>query len=159
MTVATKKVTGRRTLHFDNLQQVLDDAEQMARSPVRVLGNWTQGKIYQHLANTMNASIDGWKFAAPWYIRVFARMMKQRFLNNKMQAGFKLPPEAEKSLLPEGDVSTEQGLEALRRAIHRQQTETKREPSPAFGPMSVEDYNLLHQRHAELHLSFLVPEQ
>src|SRR5262245_40050365 len=131
MTVETKTVAGRRTLHFDSLQEVLAEAERLAKGRVRVLGNWSQGKIYQHLATTMDCSIDGWGFSAPWYVRLLAPLMKKRFLNGPMPAGFKMPSNMKQVLDPEGDVGIEQGLEALRRAVHRQETETRRCPSPA----------------------------
>ena len=54
-------------------------------------------------------------------------------------------------------VSFEDGLQSLRQAIHRLQTETQRAPNPVLGPLSIEEWNQLHCRHCELHLSFLVP--
>ncbi len=45
----------------------------------------------------------------------------------------------------------------LRQAIHRLQTEEKRAPNPVLGKLTREEWDRLHCRHAELHLSFLVP--
>jgi len=41
--------------------------------------------------------------------------------------------------------------------VARLQATTKRYPSPAFGPLTLEEWDQLHLRHAELHLSFFVP--
>jgi uncharacterized protein DUF1569 len=55
--------------------------------------------------------------------------------------------------------SFEDGLECLRQAIHRLQTETTRAPSAFLGKMSAEDWTRLHCVHAALHLSFIVPAE
>jgi hypothetical protein len=49
-------------------------------------------------------------------------------------------------------------LNELRAAIDRLNREPKRAPSPVFGKMTREEWDQLHLRHAELHLSFFVPE-
>ena len=49
-------------------------------------------------------------------------------------------------------------LANFRRAMQRLQTETRRMPHPAFGPLTADEWERLHCRHSELHLSFLVPD-
>jgi hypothetical protein len=79
MTVMTKHVTGRRTLNYATLDDLLQDAEQLAESHVDMLGNWSLGQVFSHLAITMNKSIDGFPFRAPWVLRVSIRLfMKKR---------------------------------------------------------------------------------
>jgi hypothetical protein len=34
-------------------------------------------------------------------------------------------------------------------------TEPRRKPSPLFGELTIDEWNQLHCRHAELHLSFI----
>ena len=52
-------------------------------------------------------------------------------------------------------VTTEDGLIALRRAFCRLQSESTRDLE---GLMTQETFDLYHLRHAEMHLSFIVPE-
>jgi hypothetical protein len=152
------KVTGRRELHFNCLQDIAADVDKLAESKeFRTLGNWSAGQIFWHLATTMNGSIDGMKFVPPWYIKLVVRLFfKRRFLTKPMAPGFQLPRDAATELLPP-PTGLEEGLDSIRKALARQQTETSRAPSPVLGQLSREEWDQLHCRHAELHLSFLVP--
>ena len=58
MTVDTKKVTQRREVRYDSYDDLLSDAEHLASGDVQTVGNWTLGQIFQHLAKTLNSSID-----------------------------------------------------------------------------------------------------
>jgi Protein of unknown function (DUF1569) len=111
----------------------------------------------KHLATVMNGSIDGTPMRLPWYFRLLGRMMKGRVLRKGMPPGFQLRGQAAETLVPP-PTSWEEGLQLFRQAVQRLRTETKREPSPFLGPMTREDWDQLHCRHAELHLSFLTPE-
>lgn len=154
MPVDTSKVLGRRTVHYSNLQALLKDAERLASAQPRALGNWSQGQIYKHLAVVMAGSIDGFSVRAPWFVRLLARLFKKRILSKPMAAGYQLPAEAAAAIVP-GETSVGEGLDLLRKAIERLQTETQRYPSPFLGKLTIEEWNQLHLRHAELHMSFL----
>ncbi len=155
MAVDTKRVSSRRQLHFDSLDEVLADAEQMASRPVELLGNWSQGQIYMHVATVMQQSIDGLDFEPPWYLKIIGRLfLKGYTLKKGFPAGFQLP---ENTKLRPSETSVEEGLAALRAGIERLKRESTRAISPLLGRMTAEEWNLLHQRHAELHFSFIVP--
>jgi hypothetical protein len=156
--IDTGKVAGRRQLHFNSLDDILADVERLANSrEIRTLGNMSSGQILEHLATTMNKSIDGYQFGLPTPVRVVFRLfMKNKFLTKPMPAGFKLPVKAQAELVP-GSTSQEAGLQDIRRAIKRLQTEPNRAPSPVLGPLTRDEWNQIHCRHSELHLSFLVP--
>ncbi len=156
MTVATKKVQGRRKLCFSSLDELSAEVDRLAASPVHCLGNWSLGQNCRHLAMVMNQSIDGFKFKAPWFLGLLAPLFKNRFLNKGFPAGGQFPDSAKKYLAPD-PIDDAAGVSELRAAIARQQRESKRAPSPFFGQMSVEEWTKLHLRHAELHLSFVVP--
>jgi Protein of unknown function (DUF1569) len=158
MSVDTKKVENRRKLHFDTIEDIVEDVENLNQRKVRALGNWSGGQILKHLSIVMNGSIDGAGGASfSWPLRMLGRLMKGRILNKGMSPGYQLKGSAANALVPPA-VSWEEGLRIFRDAVRRQQTESKREPSPFLGPMTREQWNQLHCRHAELHLSFLVPE-
>jgi hypothetical protein len=159
MNINTKQVANRRDLRFNDLADVLTEAERLSAGPVRSLGNWSAGQVFKHLALSMNNSIDGSSFKAPWWIRLGARMMLGRMLKGKMPAGFKLPESARAEIVADDSITTDEGLHALREAIERQATQTHREPHGAFGRLSREQWEQLHLRHAEMHLSFLESEK
>jgi hypothetical protein len=156
MAVATKKVEGRRKLHFESFDDLSSDIDRVAASPVLCLGNWSLGQICRHLALVMNQSIDGFEFRAPFPIGLIAPLLKNRFLNKGFPAGAKFPTKAKKYLEPD-PTDDAAGVSELRAAIARQQRETNRATSPFFGRMTLEEWTKLHMRHAELHLSFVVP--
>ncbi|HEY2825971.1 MAG TPA: DUF1569 domain-containing protein [Pirellulales bacterium] len=156
--INTKRVQGRRELHFSTLSEVQKDAERLAAGQVRQLGNWPLGYALAHMAGAMKMSLDGAEFRAPFYIRLLAPLIKKGLLRGPMKPGFQLPQQATRDLLPLEPISTEEGLNALRKNIERLTRKPNRAPSPVFGAMTREEWDQLHLRHAELHLSFYVPE-
>jgi hypothetical protein len=156
MSVNTCKVSGRRQVRYQSLDELLADAERMATQPHRTLGNWSYGQILGHLAETCHMSIDGNRMKVPWPLRLIGRLLRNRVLTKPMSAGFKLPRRMAAALVP-GDMPTADGLAALRRGIERLRTETRRAPHLVFGPYTAAEWDQLHLRHAELHMSFVVP--
>jgi hypothetical protein len=150
----------RREVNFKNLDDILADAERLVASPgAKVVGNWPLKQLLMHLALTFNNSIDGFDAKAPIFIRVIGPFIKRSVLRApKMKPGIKLPKEAEIRAYPTAE-SAEAALEFLRKAIARAKTERMTARHPAFGKMSHEEWNTLHLRHCELHLSFAIPGQ
>ncbi len=152
MAIKTKKVQGRRNVRYESFDDLLNDAQQLTHENVRTLGNWSQGQIYEHIARALHSSIDGVGFTLPFALRWFmSTFMKRKFLREKIPAGFttteKFSPD---------DISAEEGLASLQKAIERQKHEPKRVRHPAFGNISREEWDSFQLRHAELHMSFLV---
>lgn len=147
----------RRVLRFASLDEIVADAEVLARHGYEPLGNWSLGQVCDHLARGMHSSIDGFGFAAPLWVRLGGRAMRWWLLWRGFPAGMSLEGEAAAALMPADDVSDEQGLEALHRAVNRLKVDRSRQPSPVLGPMSPRQWDRFHFRHAELHLGFLVP--
>ncbi|MGE3806723.1 MAG: DUF1569 domain-containing protein [Gemmataceae bacterium] len=158
MSIDTTAVKNRRTIHYASLRELLADAEKLAAGNTRTLGNWSQGQIYKHLALVMQSCLDGFGGATlPWYARLLGKLIKNRALTKPMPAGFKLTPAMARVIEPDS-TSTEDGLAFLRTCIQRLETETQRHDSPFLGKLTVEQWNQLHLRHAELHMSYLLPE-
>ena len=157
MTIKTAKVTGRRVLKFQAVDEILADAERLATGEIRCLGSWSAGQILKHLAITINNSVDGVDMQVPWFVRVMARLFKNHFLTAPMKPGFQMPKHMEPHFMPPLNVSVAEGLSALRLALDRYRTAPSLAPSPAFGKLTRDECDRLHQRHAEMHLSFLVP--
>jgi hypothetical protein len=157
MTVNTRRVTDRRQVRYESFQELLADAECLAHSEVVTLGNWSLGQIFLHLARSMHASIDGLEGKVSWSSRLAARLLYgRRLLSGPIPAGLHLPREVAERLSPE-PVNTEDGLAALREALDRLGFETERAAHPLFGEMSLDQWDNFHLRHAELHMSFVVP--
>jgi Protein of unknown function (DUF1569) len=156
MAIATSSVKGRRQLHFDTLDDMLAEVERLNQGEVQALGNWSPGQVLRHLVIVMNGSLDGIDHRAPWYIRAIGKVIKQRMLKKAMPAGFNLPP---KALAVLGPPSTEwaDGVRQFRDAVKRLKAEPQRHPHPVLGALTREEWDQLHCRHSEMHLSFLTP--
>lgn len=156
MAIATAKVVNRRKLNYSSLADILLDAEQLCSASRKVLGNWTEGQIFGHLALAYNGSIDGFAFTFPWYMRLMGRAFRNKLLSGPMPAGYDLPGGGTKALAPP-PASIEQGLAQLRDAIARLEREPLRARHPMLGQLTVHQWNQVHLAHANLHMSFIVP--
>jgi hypothetical protein len=156
MSIATSSVTGRRKLHFDSLDDILAEVDRLNGGRVQALGNWSPGQVLRHLAMAMDSSIDGFGFQFSLPFRLICKVMKNRFLSKPMPAGFKVPPKGEQGLIPPATDWAE-GVRLIHDAVRRLETDPNRAKSPLFGSMSLADWDRMHCRHAELHLSFLTP--
>jgi hypothetical protein len=153
----TTSVQGCRILTFASLEDLLDEAEWLATSQIRTLGRWSLGQILDHLATWMEFSIDGVPVRMPLALRLIVRPLRRWIIYRPMRPGFRWPQNADPRLVPQKPVSTHDGLEHLRHAIGRLRTEGHRASSPLLGRLSANEWEQLHLRHAEHHLSFVVP--
>lgn len=158
MSVNTAKVAGRRTLHFKDVSQLLAEAEFVATHPTHTLGNWSVGQILDHLAISSNAAFDGFgDFKPSWFVRtLIAPFIKNSVFTKSMPAGIKLGKST--SILPRSEVTPEEGLQRLKTALARFSTEKPKFPHPVFGALAHQEWISLALRHAEMHLSFVIPE-
>ena len=74
-----------------------------------------------------------------------------------MSPGINLPKAAVASAYPDAG-SLQEALDDLRRAVARTKSERMEAVHPAFGKMTHDEWNTLHLRHSELHLSFALPK-
>jgi hypothetical protein len=157
--IRTAKVKGRRTLHFNRIEDAMADVDALegpARAgTARCLGNWTFGQILGHLAAWVEYSFDGVPMKKPpFIIRLILRPMKRRFLYKPMSAGSKIPgvPGGTLGFEP---LSLEDGLARFRSAFSRLARETPALPHLIFGLLTRDEWINQHLRHAELHLSYV----
>jgi hypothetical protein len=156
MPVNTAKVDGRRKVNYQSYEELLADADRLGNGNVKLLGNWTPGQVFQHLAAAYNGSIDGLPGTFPWHLRLMVWIFKKRLLSGPMPAGFKPPRDLADAVLP-SLTSTEEGLANLHAAIARLGREPSRAPHPLFGKLSNDEWDRVHLSHASLHMSFLAP--
>lgn len=146
----------RRNVRYASLPEVVADAERLAKTGYRTVGQWTYPQILDHLSKSLGASIDGFGFQAPWLVRaLIAPFIKNSILTKGMKAGYKLPGA---SLAPASDLTLPAALDAIRSAVARYESEPQRAPHPFFGMLASQEYTSLHLRHSELHMSFVLPE-
>lgn len=158
MTINTKKVIGRRTVRYESYADMLADAEAMLASKVKLIGNWSLGQILQHLATACHVTVDGVDMGIPKPIRFFGTLLlKKRFLNKKIPTGVKIPARMQGELIASPDIDAGLALEALRKAVVRIQSASTHAPHMVFGQLSPEEWEKWNLRHAENHMSFVVP--
>ncbi len=155
MAVKTTRVTGRRQLHFETCQQVLDDVHHLAAHPHRQLGNWSLGEICHHLAKGFEMATAGTTAQFPWLLRKLGPYLKKWVLSRPFVPGFKAPNSGGLVANPQ---EAAVGVAALERAIAQFRDAAELRTHPVFGPMSRDEWDRFQMRHAALHLSFLVPE-
>jgi len=158
MAINTKKAAGRRSVHYNNLEDLQADAQQLVSSgSVKMVGNWSLGQVLGHLATTMNASIDGFPMMLPWPVRAMMRvLMKKKMLTQITSPGYSIPGKAVAMFVPKDGIDPAQALEQLCSAVDRQHKESKRSTNPVLGRLTNEQWLQFHLRHAELHMSFAV---
>jgi hypothetical protein len=145
----------RRRVHYNSFDEVLADAERAVQGKAETTGNWSLGRILEHLAIANEKSIDGFGFQAPLPVRMIAgTFLKKRLLRNGLKPGFQLSKRGAQVLVPE-EINADTALDHLRRSVKRLKSETKRSPHPFLGSMEIEESNCLNLRHAELHMSFV----
>jgi len=161
MSEVKTKTAPRREIQFSDLGSILNDVDRLeaaekAGSLVQN-GNWSLGQITHHVADLIEQSLDGFRFKAPAPIRILFTTLRPILFKRPIPAGITLRGQS-RVLIPEPDISSEQGLSELRAQIKRLQDGAQMtHPSPIFGRLDQEQWMGLHLRHAALHLSFLDP--
>jgi hypothetical protein len=82
-------------------------------------------------------------------------LFKNKFLTQGMPSGFKIPRKMKR--LEPTDMPVEDALTQLATAIERYQANPKRASHPLFGQFTSDESDQFQLRHAELHMSFIVP--
>jgi hypothetical protein len=154
----SNSVTQRRPLHFEHVDAIVDEAARLHKVGYDKLGQWSLGQACAHVAILMECSLDGFSFKMPLALRMVGRLLKKRLLRNGLPTGLKFPAPAAATLTPP-NVSDEVGLARLRVAVARLKDESPHAASPVLGALSPDDWRMFHCRHAELHLSFLIPAE
>jgi hypothetical protein len=159
--VETGKVAGRRTLHFETIDQMMTEVDRLVEAEraghLKRLGNWTFGQILGHLACWAEYGYTGSPLNPPFFIKWILRLRKHKFIWQPMAAGVKIPGVKGGTLGTE-PMSTDEGLARFRRVMERLKKEPPANPHNTFGVLKHEESIAINLRHAELHLSFLLPE-
>lgn len=151
----SSQTANRRKLSYASLNEVVEDATRLTAAEAPTTGNWSKGQIFEHLARVMDFSLDGFPFNMPWPIRIIGiYYFKPRIFKHGMSPGFQLKGATKQALAPD-PLEDQAALEHLQKSVQRLETETQRCASPVFGELTRDEWNLMHRRHAELHMSFI----
>jgi len=158
--VDTAKVTDRRHLHFDSIDQVLAEVDRLVEAEragqLKHVGNWTLGQILGHLACWAEYGYSACPLKPPFFIRWILRLRRNSFLYKPMRAGAKIPGVAGGTLATD-PMPLDEALPRFRKVMERLKTEAPTAPNVILGKMTHEESIALTLRHAELHLGFMVP--
>lgn len=153
----------RRPLVFNDLDDVVRDAERLLANGYEKAGNWDLAQVAGHLAEWLRFPVEGFpKAPAPiraifWVLRkTVGRKKLLTYLETKsFPAGKPTFPETVPP--PGGDPRA--AVEKLRQAAGRLKGHTGPiVPSPLFGHMTRDEAVGMQLVHAAHHLSFLVPK-
>jgi hypothetical protein len=167
MPLDTRTVTGRRALHLASLDDLSAEVERLAEAAaaghVRALGNWSPAQALWHIGRLIGFSLDGFPFRYPWWLRWPARLLRlmswRWLVRLAFRPGFTNPPAA-RAVEPDPAVPLPEAVAFLSGQLDRlRRGERMTYPSPVEGPITHEQWLFAHLRHAELHLSFLIPQE
>lgn len=161
--IDTKHVQGRRELHFVNAQEALAEIQRLINAEragkLTKLGNWSLGTALNHMAEFIDYAYDGFPadLNPPWVMKLILKFMKGTFLKRPLPAGFRIPGQAEgtKATQP---VGLDEGAARCLASWNKLAAVTPTLIHPIFGKLTHQEWIAGHLRHAELHLSFYIPQ-
>ncbi len=154
----------RPVLKFERLADALATAEDLAQiqysgKQLITTGRFFLPQIVEHLARSIDIGLGKSAVTkAPWLLRLIAKRMKNRVLKNGMKPGFRLPAKTQDIFWPNEEVDLSLAMQHYAESISELMSNTTLLEHPYFGEMTRSETELLHCRHAELHLSFVIAD-
>lgn len=145
----------RQRLHFEDLAGAIAHAKSLQNSGYEQLGNWSLGQVCNHLAQTVNLSVNGFPFRLPSPV---AAVLRWAFFNvsvvPRLMGSIRLP--TSRNLTQETPCDDQAGIDRLIRATERMTApDAKLKANPLLGQLTVAQWQRFHGWHAARHLSFL----
>jgi hypothetical protein len=146
--------TGRRTLRYENLDEIMADVDHL-RSGHQTIGNWSLAQICRHLATVMRWSVDlpASEIYDPsvWV----GEEQKRRFFES---ASFPEGVPTSARVVPGEALNEHDEAEGLRQAIaHYQASPDPAIPHILLGFLTRDEWDQFHCIHAAHHFSFVIP--
>ncbi|MEM9944297.1 MAG: DUF1569 domain-containing protein [Planctomycetota bacterium] len=152
----------KRKLHFETLDAVVAEVEELQNRGYQSHGNWDLAQTAVHLANWLRYPMDGFP-VAPIYVRpIFWFMkvtvgpsLKKKILANGFSGGMPTAPE---SVPEKNQFNDAEGARKLLEIIDRAKNfDGHLHPSPLFGAMEKDVWIKVTLLHSEHHLGYLEP--
>jgi Protein of unknown function (DUF1569) len=152
----------RRPLQFNDLDEVVRDAENLQARGYERAGSWDLAQVCGHLAEWLRFPVEGFpKAPAPiravfWVLRkTVGRKKLLTYIDTRsFPAGKPTMPET----VPPPGGDPREAIDKVRRSVNRLKEYTGIiVPSPLFGPMTKDEAVRMQLVHCAHHLSFLVP--
>lgn len=147
--------SGRRTLRFESLDEVMADVEPLIGRNT-TLGNWSLAQICHHLAVAIRRVVD-LPASTPHDSSQWVGEEKKRevFETGRLPEGLPAP----EVIVPTGPFDEREEAEGLRQAIaHYKASAGPVIPHRFFGPLTRAEWDRLQCVHCAHHLSFAVPK-
>jgi hypothetical protein len=135
---------------------MMADADCLLANGYGRAGNWSLGQCCDHLASTMERSLEGFPSKLPLPFRVAARWVALPGIlkHRQFKRRFPSPPYLEPAAAQD-DVAA---LERLRATVSRLKSHAgELQSHPVFGKLTRAQWQEVHLWHCEHHLSFLTP--
>lgn len=154
------KAQPARTLHFQSLGDILAEGMRIAARPeAPTRGAWSASENIWHVARYIQASVEGYPFKVPWWMKLIGPLMKKRVTGRAMPAGFYTPAYVSRHMEPQSADASQtvmhNAIALLETWVARAEAEGYIDANPLFGKMSREQWVALHCRHAELHFGMI----
>lgn len=150
----------RRTLDFRSWNDLLADAEHLARHGYRRSGRWSLAQVLDHVGAGLRVAVAGSPHRMPWLMRMSARTFALPLMRSWrwLPAGIPAPSWWQPQIPADSEDDT-----AVTRFRHEVATFLAHagpyHPHPAFDRLEREAYADLMLIHASHHLGFLVPRE
>jgi Protein of unknown function (DUF1569) len=154
----------RRPLLFNDLTEVVRDAENLEAKGYERAGNWDLAQCCTHLADWLRFPVEGFP-KAPAPIRAMLWVLRKTVGRKKLLTYIETrsfpagKPTMPQTVSPPGGDPRE-AIDKLRRSVNRLKEYTGPiVPSPLFGPMTKDEAVRMQLVHCAHHLSFLIPRE
>ncbi len=149
----------QRDLTFQNLDEVVAEAERLAAGDVRTTGKHSFGQILNHL--TLSQDVSTGRVVAPpppFFMKLIMPLIRRMVINSKpLKPGIKLPAKNEAFFWPDKEFDVASALDQLKKSTEYYKANGPMPVHPFFGKLTKEEANELNCRHAALHLGFVHP--
>jgi len=142
-----------RSFVVEDLSQVMPEVRRLLASS-HTVGDWTLAQICRHLADTVDASMDGFNMRRHRLKRTFCgKLLLHLTFRYGIPPGYTVDP----TLSPPKGADLDQAVADLEKALARYQAHRDRlHPHPLFGRLSRPMWDRMHRFHCGHHLSFAI---
>ncbi|MDH5508901.1 MAG: DUF1569 domain-containing protein [Nitrospinota bacterium] len=145
----------KRKLSFESYGEVVQEIESLEQSGYEIKGKWSLGQACAHLDYYYKGSLDGFDHMFPWVVRaLFGKLALWWYLRVGDKEGNPTVPQS----VPMETIDAKKSIADIKNSLRRLATAERLHPSGLFGALSVEQWKILHLKHAAHHLGFLIPK-